>query len=321
MGNDFPEQRATPGGIGRRTVAVTTTLSGGVTAERKMSRPMGPGPMLKDRTFFVTGANSGIGRAVAEALAGQGGCVVLAARSEERTRPVLDAIRGRHPLREPRFVQIDVSDLTSVRRAAEVFLASGHPVDVLINNAGIAGTRALSKDGFDLTYATNYIGPFLLTNLLLSRLRESPQGRVVNVASVAHMTVKRMDWSGLQRRTTPKRSAFREYAVTKLMNVLHAKELARRLAGSRLTTCALHPGAVASNIWRAIPRPVQWLMKLFMLSNEEGAKTPLYCATAPELVTVTGRYYDKGREVPPNPLANDEALAKELWVRTEAAVG
>jgi len=263
---------------------------------------------LQGRTFFVTGANSGIGRATAEALAARGGRVVLAARSEERTRPVLDAIRGRHPAREPRFVKIDLSDLTSIRRAVEVFLASGHPIDVLVNNAGIAGTRALSRDGFDLTYATNHIGPFVLTNLLLSRLLESSQGRIVNVASVGHMTVKRMDWSGLERRTTPKRSGFPEYAVTKLLNVLHAKELARRLDGTRVTTCALHPGGVASNIWRAIPQPVQWFMKLFMLSNEEGARTPLYCATAPELATVTGRYYDKCREVPPNPLANDEAL-------------
>jgi len=278
-------------------------------------------PMLKDRTFFVTGANSGIGRAMSEVLAARGGSVVLAARSEERTKPVLDAIRSGHPAIDPQFVQIDLSDLASVRRAAGLFLASGHPIDVLVNNAGIAGTRALTRDGFDLTYATNHIGPFVLTNLLLPRLLESPQGRIVNVASVGHMTVKQMDWSGLERRTTPKRSGFADYAVTKLMNVLHAKELARRLAGSRVTTYALHPGAVASNIWRAIPQPAQWFMKLFMLSNEEGARTPLYCATAPELATVTGRYYDKCREVPPNPLATDESLAKELWARTEAAVG
>jgi retinol dehydrogenase-12 len=275
---------------------------------------------LKGRTFFVTGANSGIGRALVEGLAARGASVVLASRSEERTRPVLDAIRARYRVSDAQFVPIDVSDLTSVRHAAEGFLAGGHALDVLVNNAGIAGTRALSKDGFDLTYATNHIGPFLLTNLLLPKLRQSAQGRIVNVSSVAQMRVKQIDWSVLERRTTPKRSAFPDYAVTKLMNVLHVKELARRLAGTRVTTYALHPGAVASNIWRSVPQPLQWLMKLFMLSNEEGARTPLYCATADELATITGRYYDKSREVPPNPLANDEALAKELWERTEAAV-
>lgn len=275
---------------------------------------------LQGRTFLVTGANSGIGRAMVEALAGRGASVVLAARSKERTEPVLDGIRRSHPGANAEFLEIDVSDLASVRTAAGRFLATGRPIDVLVNNAGIAGTRALSRDGFDLTYATNHIGPFLLTNLLLPRLRAAPEGRIVNVSSVAHMGVKRLDWAGLERRAEPKRSGFPDYAVTKLMNVLHAKELARRLAGTRVTTSALHPGAVASNIWRAVPQPFQWLLKQFLLSNEEGAQTPLYCATAPDLATVTGRYYDKCREAAPNPLADDDALAQELWVRTEAAI-
>ena len=169
-------------------------------------------------TFFVTGANSGIGRALVEALAARSAQVVLATRSEERTRPVLRAIQSRYPAARAQWVSLDVSDLASVRRAAQEFLASDHPIDVLVNNAGIAGTRALSPDGFDLTYATNHIGPFLLTNLLLPRVRQSPQGRVVNVASGAHMMVKRIDWSVLERRGTPKRSGFADYAVTKLMN-------------------------------------------------------------------------------------------------------
>jgi dehydrogenase/reductase SDR family protein 13 len=275
---------------------------------------------LQGRTFLVTGANSGIGRATVEALAARGGNVVLAARSEERTRPVLQDIQRRYPAVQAQFLSVDVSDLASVRRAAAEHLAAGHPLDVLINNAGVAGTRALSKDGFDLTYATNHIGPFLLTNLLLPTLRESPQGRVVNVASAAHKMVKQIDWTVLERRTTPKRSGFADYAVTKLMNVLHAKELARRLAGTRVTTYALHPGAVASNIWRALPGPLQWLGKRFMASNEEGARTSFYCATAPELAAVSGRYYDRGREARPSRLAEDEALAQELWNRTEACI-
>jgi dehydrogenase/reductase SDR family protein 13 len=245
---------------------------------------------------------------------------VLASRSEERTRPVLADIRQRHPTAEVRLLQLDVADLGAVRRAAETFLASGQPLDVLVNNAGVAGTRGLSVDGFDLTYATNHIGPFLLTNLLLPRLLEAPQGRVVNVSSVAHMSIKAIDWSVLDRRATPKRSGFSDYGVTKLMNLLHAKELARRLAGTRVTTYALHPGGVASNIWRALPSPVRWLLKLFLVSNQEGARTQIYCATAPELATSTGRYYEKLREAPCNPLADDPKLAAELWTRTEAAI-
>ena len=276
---------------------------------------------IQGRAFFVTGANSGIGRAMVEALAARGGSVLLAGRSAERMKPVPDAIRARFPAADAQFVLVDVSDLGSVRRAAESFLATDRPLDVLVNNAGVAGTRALSADGFDLTYATNHIGPFLLTNLLLPALRRAPQGRIVNVSSVAHLQVKRIDWSVLERRATPKRGGFTDYAVTKLMNVLHAKELARRLAGSRVTTYSLHPGGVASNIWRSVPQPLQWLIKLFLDSNEEGARTQLYCATASELAAETGRYYARCREARCNPLADDEALARELWTRTESAVG
>jgi dehydrogenase/reductase SDR family protein 13 len=275
---------------------------------------------LQGRTFLVTGANSGIGRAMVEALAARGGHVVLAARSEERTRPVLDGIRARRPSAVVEFLHVDVSDLASVRRAAATYLATGRPLDVLVNNAGVGGTKALSADGFDLTYATNHIGPFLLTSLLLPVIERAPQGRIVNVSSIGHMQVKRIDWTLLERRTEPRKSGFLDYGITKLMNILHAKELARRLTGTRVTTYALHPGGVKSNIWRALPAPVQWGIKLFLVSNEEGAKTQLYCATAPELAGVSGRYYDKSREVPPSRLAEDPALARELWTRTEGAI-
>ncbi len=276
---------------------------------------------LAGRSFFVTGTNSGIGRSMVEALAARGARVVLAARSEERTRPVLEGIRRLHPSGEAQWLEIDVADLESVRRAAGEYLATGKPIDALINNAGVAGTNGLSPQGFDITYATNHIGPFLLTSLLLPRIRESSQGRIVNVASSAHFSVKQMDWTVLERRTTPRRSGFPDYALTKLMNVLHARELARRLTGTAVTTYAVHPGAVATNIWRALPGPVQWFIKPFMLSNEQGAVPLLYCATAPELSSQTGRYYDRSREVPPNPLAADDNLARELWIRTEAAIG
>ena len=119
------------------------------------------------RTFLVTGANSGIGRALAEMLAARGGRVILAARSEERTRPVLEGISARAPRAAVEFLHLDLADLGSVRSAAEGFLATSRPLDVLVNNAGVAGTAGLSGDGFDLTYATNHIGPFLLTSLLL----------------------------------------------------------------------------------------------------------------------------------------------------------
>ena len=275
---------------------------------------------LRGRTFLVTGANSGLGRATVEALAARGGSVVLASRLEEKTRPVLEAIWSQHRDADLQFVSIDLADLASVQRAAEAFLSSGRSLDVLINNAGLAGARGLTKDGFEITVGTNHLGPFLLTELLLPALREAPQGRIVNVASGAHLAAKRIDWSLLERRTTPTKSRLAEYAVSKLMNVLHARELARRLAGTRVTSYSLHPGTVASNIWRAIPWPIRPIMTFFMLSNEEGAKTQVYCATAPELSTSSGRYYERCQEAPANPLANDETLARELFVRSEEAI-
>jgi retinol dehydrogenase-12 len=275
---------------------------------------------LSGRSFLVTGANSGIGRAMAEALAARGGRVMLAGRSDERMRPVLDGIRHRDPRADVEFLHLDVSDLGAVRRTAATVLASDRPLDVLVNNAGVAGTQALSRDGFDLTYATNHIGPFLLTTLLRPALERAPQGRIVNVSSVAHLRAPPIDWALLERRNVARRSGFPDYAVTKLMNVLHAKELARRLTGTRMTTYALHPGGVRSNIWRALPLPIRWGLNLFLLSSEEGARTQLYCATAPELATVSGRYYEKSREAPCNPLADDPGLAGELWARTEAAI-
>ncbi|MEP7326617.1 MAG: SDR family oxidoreductase [Gemmatimonadota bacterium] len=272
---------------------------------------------LAVRSFLVTGANSGIGRALVEALAARKARLVLACRSEERAAPVLEALRARDPGVEARVLAIDLADLGSVRSAAASFLATGDRLDVLVNNAGIAGTHALSADGFDLTYATNHIGPFLLTNLLLPRLLESAEGRVVNVASAAHRHTDHIDWTVLARRDTARRSAMADYAVTKLMNILHARELARRLVGTRVATYSLHPGAVASNIWRKVPQPLQGFIKLFMLSSDHGARTPLYCATAPELRGVSGRYYAHDAELAPSPLAQNDALAHELWEQTE----
>jgi retinol dehydrogenase 12 len=276
---------------------------------------------LKDRSFLVTGANSGIGRALAEALAARQATVILAARSPERTAPVLELIRQRYPKAGASFLHLDLADLSSVRKAGAEVLAQHHALDVLVNNAGVAGTEGVSRDGFHLTYAVNHLGPFLFTQLLLPALRAAPMARIVNLSSVANFRARSIDWSLLTTTPSRTRGTFGDYATSKLMNIMHAKELARRLAGTSVTTYAVHPGGVATNIWRALPGPVQWAVKLFLISDEEGARPPLYCAAAPELAGRTGRYYDKEREVQPNPLADDIGLAGELWSRSALATG
>jgi dehydrogenase/reductase SDR family protein 13 len=268
-------------------------------------------------SFLITGTNTGIGRATAAALAAKGGRVILAARSHEKTMPVVHELRARFPNAEVDFLLIDLADLSSVKTAASSVLASGRPLDVLINNAGLAGSTGRTKDGFQLTFGTNHLGPFALTEMLLPLLSAAPQGRIVNVASEAHRGAKGIDWEALRAFG---KGLFKEYSVSKLMNILYAKDLTRRLVGTRVTTYSLHPGVVASDIWRKLPAPVMAIAKLFMISNEKGAQTSVYCATSPEVATASGRYYDKSREKEPTALARDENLARELYEWSDSAV-
>jgi len=271
---------------------------------------------LKSRTFLVTGANTGIGKETARVLAGRGGRVILAGRSEPKTRAAIDEIAAEVEGADLDYLSLDLGDLDSVRRAAAEVR---EPLHVLVNNAGLAGSRGLTASGFELAFGTNHVGPFLLTNLLLDRLLDAaPDGgaRIVNVASVGHFQARGIDWEAV-RRPTATRTGFPEYCVSKLANVLHAQELARRLDGTGVTSYALHPGAVASDVWRKVPWPIRPAMKLFMKSVEDGAKTSVFCATDPDLATQSGRYYDSSREMEPSSVATP-SLAADLWTHSES---
>jgi retinol dehydrogenase 12 len=278
---------------------------------------MSPQPgELSGRTFLITGANTGIGRATAAGLANRGGRVYLACRSQQKGRAAAAAIVAATGNEAVTFLPLDLADLASVRTCAEQFLARGEPLHVLINNGGVAGQRGITRDGFELAFGVNHLGHFALTTALLDCLAASAPARVVNVSSDSHYQAKGIDFEAV-RKPTASRIGLREYAVSKLANVLFSAELARRTEGSGITTYALHPGVVASDIWRRVPWPVRPLMKMRMLSTEQGAATSLYCATAPELDGVTGRFYDSSREREPSAVATTE-LAGELWQRSEA---
>jgi retinol dehydrogenase-12 len=268
---------------------------------------------LDGRTFLITGANTGIGKETARALAARGGGVIFACRSENGRRAV-DEIAAQTGNHELELLALDLGDLASVRACADAFLARDEPLHVLINNAGVAGGRGMTTSGFERAFGTNHVGPFLLTSLLLDRLRESSPARIVNVASGAHFGATGIDFDAVR---TPTRtvSGMREYSVSKLANVLHAQELARRLDGTGVTSYSLHPGVIASDIWRRVPWPVRGLMKLRMDSPEHGARTSLYCATAPELAGESGRYYDDCAPKQPGQ-AVTASLAGELWRRS-----
>ncbi len=277
---------------------------------------------LSDLVAIVTGANSGIGRATAVALASQGATVVLACRSSERTRPVVDELVETTGNRRVEFLPLDLGDFDSVRNAARTFLASGRPLHLLVNNAGVAGRRGLTTSGFELAFGTNHVGHFLLTRLLLDRLEASAPTRVVNVSSSDHLRVQGIDWS---RAREPTRSLVGrpEYSMSKLANVCFTQELARRHGDGGVTALAVDPGPVVTNIWRPIPRPIYWALRVLirMKPAEAGAAPTLRAALDGSLVDLNGAYIGADCSITtPSRHATPE-LAAELWRRSDEWVG
>jgi retinol dehydrogenase-12 len=245
-----------------------------------------------ERTVVVTGANTGIGLATASALAGLGWRVFVACRSEGKGAAAVASIKAATGNDAVFLLMLDLADLASVRTCAAEFLARGEALHVLINNAGV------------------------LTELLLERLTSSGPARVVTVASDAHYSAPGIDWDALRR---PARgiTGLGEYAVSKLCNVLFSQELARRTAGTGVHSYALHPGVVASDIWRRVPWPVRPLVTRRMLTVDQGAQTSLYCATSPSVAGDSGRFYDKCALREASEVATPE-LGRALWERSEA---
>ncbi len=267
---------------------------------------------LCGRTFLVTGGNTGIGRATATALARAGGRVHIACRSASAGEAAVAAIKTAAASGAVWLLPLDLASLESVRTCASGFLQRDEPLHVLVNNAGVGGQRGLTRDGFELHFGVNHLGHFALTSLLLERLKASgPGSRIVNVASDVHYGAPGVDFDAVRRRT-PSFTGQREYAVSKLCNVLFTQELARRLSGTGVSAYALHPGVVASDIWRRVPWPARELIKKRMLTNEEGAVTTVHCAASEAAASDSGLYYDKCAVRAPSQVATPE-LAEMLW--------
>jgi len=274
---------------------------------------------LAGKVALVTGANTGIGRVTALELAKQGAHVFVACRSAERAQAVLEEIRGQPEGGKVELLPLELGDFASIRECARSFLARGLPLHLLINNAGLAGGRGYIKEGFELAFGINHLGHFLLTQLLLDRIKASAPARIVTVASRAHYRARGIDWQAV-REPTRTATGLQEYGVSKLANVLFSAELGRVLAGSGVTTYSLHPGVVATEVWRSVPWPLGWLMKLALISPEKGAQTTLHCATSASVAAETGLYYDECRPKWPSRVAQDATLARTLWERSEAWV-
>lgn len=269
---------------------------------------------MQGRIAVITGANIGIGREVARALHARGAQLRLLCRSLDKVAPLVAELPGAVA------IACDLGSIASVERAAAELLARDEPIHVLVNNAGVAGQRGLTSDGFELHFGVNHIGHFVLTNLLAERLVASARGaggaaKIIHVASGSHGKATGIDWAALEQ-PTASISGLPEYAVSKLCNILFSNELARRLPD--VTSVALNPGRVATNIWQRMPWPLRPLFKLTMLSAADGAYSTIRAATD---LDDTGVYYDaKAVARAPSALARDAALAAELWRRSEQLV-
>lgn len=266
---------------------------------------------LTGKIVAITGANIGIGRAVAEQLAARGASLRLLCRSLDKAAPVVEALKLQTDVVA---IECNLGSLASVREAAAKLLARDEPLHVLVNNAGVGGQKGKTSDGFELHFGVNHLGHFLLTNLLLDRLRSSAPARIVHVASGSHYKARGIDFQAVQQ-TTASVSGFPEYTVSKLANVLFNAELARRLEGTGVTSYAVNPGRIATNIWQRMPWPIRPLFKLTMWSPERGAYSTTRAATD---LDGSGSYFDKhGVKQPASRVAQDAQLAAELWTRSE----
>jgi NAD(P)-dependent dehydrogenase (short-subunit alcohol dehydrogenase family) len=269
---------------------------------------------MKGKVCLVTGSSSGIGKVTARELARMGATVVMLCRNRakgEATRAEIKAATGNEQVD---LIVADLSSLAEVRRAAQEFKQEYTQLHVLINNAGGANsTRTVTVDGFETTFAANYLAPFLLTEELLDLLKASAPARVVNVSSMAH-TRGKIDFDDLQGEK--KYSTWKAYGQAKLALILFTYELARRLAGTGVTVNALHPGVIASNFDQGLGPLTRWGWKIaspFFSNVEQGAQTTLYLATSPEVEGVTGKYFANRKEVRSSRLSYNEAVRQRLW--------
>ncbi len=268
-------------------------------------------PDQSGKVAIVTGSNTGIGEVAARELARAGARVYLACRSAEKATQAMARIRTEVPKADLHFLKLDLGSLDATRRAAEEFLERDEPIDLLVNNAGLC-TRGLTKDGFELTFGVNHIGPFLFTMELLGKIIESAPARIVNVSSHVHRKARGIPFDAV-RETTATTTAYPEYADSKLANILFTRELSRRLEGTDVAVFAVHPGAVATDIWRRVPWPFRTLLKSRLLSVDEGAAPTLLVATEPGLESQTGSYWHRCDPAEPSEMAQDTELGLELW--------
>ncbi|XP_054289560.1 retinol dehydrogenase 14 [Macrosteles quadrilineatus] len=277
---------------------------------------------MDNKTVIITGSNSGIGKETALELARRGAKIIMACRNLEQANKVRDSIVEATKNNNIVVKKLDLSSLASVRAFAEEVNRTERRLDVLIHNAGMANTFSKQKtaDGLEVTMATNQFGPFLLTHLLIDLLKRSAPSRVVVVASSLYRLASVNINNPNPVNTLP---AYLYYS-SKYANILFTRELARRLEGTGVTANCLHPGLIDSGIWRNVPVPLSWGLKLiikgFFKTPEQGAQTSIYLATSPEVEGVNGKYFSDCKMASLSRGVEDMALAKKYWEICEELV-
>ncbi len=285
-------------------------------------QPTSQSVSMQGKTVVVTGATRGIGFETTRGLAALGARVVMISRDARRTEEQAAVIRTATGNTAVETLQADLSVQADVRRVAGEILDRCPRIDVLVNNAGaVFSSRKETVDGLEMTFALNHMNYFLLTNLLLDRLKASAPARIVNVASAAH-TMGKIKFDDLQHARSY--SGFSAYGDSKLMNILFTYELSRRLSGTGVTANCLHPGFVASGFGKndsPLMKAGIALMRPFQISAVKGAQTSIYLASSPDVEGVTGKYFSNRRAVDSNKASYDIATAQRLWEETARIVG
>ncbi|TAI49786.1 SDR family oxidoreductase [Flagellimonas allohymeniacidonis] len=268
-----------------------------------------------DKVALITGATNGIGLATAKALAQMGVELFLVSRNLEKGKKVSDEIKSETGNQRLHLLMGDLSSLASVRQIAQSFLSYNRPLHILLNNAGVFNLkRRITIDGHEEMFAVNHIAHFLLTNLLLNRIKACGPSRIINVASGAHMLVNQINFADLnfEKGFRP----LKVYSHSKLANLLFTHELARRLEASTVTVNSVDPGEVATGLGTQnsfLGRVISRLMKPFLQSPEKGARTSVYVCTSPNVKDISGRNFRGCKEKKPKPWATNPEASKQLW--------
>jgi NAD(P)-dependent dehydrogenase (short-subunit alcohol dehydrogenase family) len=268
---------------------------------------------MKDKVCIVTGGNTGIGKATVAGLAKRGTTVVIACRDVDKGNAALDELAASTGSKDLHVMQLDLASLASVRAFAAAFMAKFARLDVLVANAGVmTAKRQLTADGLEMNFGVNHVGHFLLVELLLPLLQASAPSRIVVVSSNMHASGK-IDFDDLAM----EKSWSGSYPRSKLANMLFVRALAKRLEGTKVVVNGLHPGVISTSLARDYSAAIRLIAKWFFKSPEQGARTSLYLATAPEVAEISGRYFVNEKEQQPGAAALDDALAEQLWTSTE----